>query len=391
MDFEAFERNVYELAANLRATPVGESIDDYQKYLGHQIAQAINTNRDELRAEYQLESSTDLVDRLQQRLGTIAVQSDEDTREGLSALEWALREDIEHRRKIAEWLVPVIPKMEKTQTNYRRVIKSLLNQHDLVYTEDDMQTAEEVMNPPRHAHLEREIKKTSVDELEDYELTIVAEGLLKILAKFARQGQRVRQVDMYSQPDFIKVVRLVSPDVPVRQALHTAWGILTAFFEDEDPDYQLFSVEGKGFSGNYILNDPDLVEGIWGTEDDTAEQQPADAEEETERVRPYQGRIVRITRNKLILDSGDYIPLEDDVQRAAAQRLLDRGADFISTGRLSQEISEELRQPRSAVEEKARELLKSLGPNYLERRLNRKKNKALVRIRPNARGVIQPR
>ncbi len=390
MDFGEFESAVYELASDLRYTQAGESIDRYQLGLAAVIARAINIHRDTLREEYPLEPTTHVVESLGRKLETANIQASDEVRLGLSALKTDLEKDIEHRRLIAQWLAPLIPKMDKTQRNPRQVVKSLLNQPDLVYTSADYDLAEEVLSPPVHEHLLPKQEKTSTDELEDYELTIVAEGILRMLVNAAQNNQKLTKVEMYSGPEFTKVLRVIG-DVPTRQTFHTAWEMLVAFFEEYDPNYEPFACVGEGWNRQYILKDPELAEVIWGMDDDQPTKQDPDAEEPEERVRPFEGRIIRITKTSLGLDSGQKIQLADDIQHAVAEKLLDRGAQFIGTGLLTQTLVEKFQVPRAEAELKIREFLSLLGPSYIERRSNSKSTKTLVRVRPTARAVLQNR
>ena len=388
MDFGSFENAVYELAQDLRYTPDGVPVERYQLQMAASIAEAINSHRNELRAEYPAEPSTELTDYLRQKLGTAAVQSEDATRLGLTSLIESLEEDNEHRRKIGTWLAPLIPKMDRTQVKPIKVVKSLLNQPGLRYDQQEYELAEQVLNPPTHEHLLPKKERLSTDELEDYELSIVAEGLLRLLIDAARRNQKLTKVEMYSMPEFTKVLRVIG-DVPARQTFHIAWEILVGFMEEADPTYEPFIREGKGFNCTYILDDPELAEIIWGMEEDNSGSETAEAEQAEERERPFEGRIIRITKNSLVLDSKVKIPLADDTQHTAAQMLLERGAQFTGTGMLYQSVAERLGLPRGEAEQSVRDLLKELGPNYVEKRYNKKRNKVLVRIRPNARAVLQ--
>lgn len=388
MDFGRFESTVYELAQDLRYTPEGEFVARYQLQMAALIARDINIRREALRTEYMEEPSTFLIDHLQHKLGSAAIQSDAEAKRGLESLVESLTEDMQHRQKIAAWLTPIIPKMEKTQIQPRKVIKSLLNQPTLQYDLNEHELAELVLNPPEPEIKQRKPDQLSSDELEDYELTMVAEGLLRMLVDSARRRQKLTKVQMYSMPEFTSVLRVVG-DVPARQTFYTAWELLVGFMEEADPSYDPFIREGKGAGCTYILEDPELAEIIWGMDDETPATDPQDSEQSEERERDFEGRIIRITKNSLVLDSRVKIPLTDEAQHTAARMLLEREAQFTGTGMLVQSVSEKIGVPRSDAEQAVRDLLQELGPNYVEKRYSKKRNKTLVRIRPHARAVLQ--
>lgn len=388
MSIPAFENSVHELATDLNEMVEGDSISGFQLGLAKTIASAINKHRDELKGEYILEPTRCVVENLEARLKQKGVIIEEETRFGVAALKSSLEEDIRHRRRIADWLIPLIPKQAKTEIKPMRVIKSLLNRPELGYTYEDLALAEQVLKPPSYPHLGPKVEtKTSV-QLEDYELYIIAEGILRFLARAAQDNKKYTKMEIYSSTDFATILRTVSKDAPARQTFHTAWEILVAFFEDCDATYQLFDYEGETRSRRYILKDPELAELMWGTMDDTQEDDSA-MEPEKQLIRPFEGHIIRIIEKKLILDTNKTIALEDRTQHEAAIMLLQRGAQFVSTGRLTQQLCERLREPRSSIEPSLRSLLQSLGPNYVERRFSKRGSKELVRIRSTARAVLQ--